>query len=126
MSNTALAISDPILFESTGGRFKGKFRVNFGRTQLTPRALLYYEKSFWWTMFGAIGMLLSRGAKGKLALSLEYANMQKLERKKFGLNNKIVEITMADGATHKLIVDKFDDFIERVRGQVPQQVAVTA
>jgi hypothetical protein len=63
-------------------------------------------------------MLLARRAKGKLALSIDLAQIRSVARGKYGVNKKILDVTVADGQTHRLMVDDFDRFAAALREQL--------
>jgi hypothetical protein len=118
-TSTALANpTSPVLIASSGGRFKSKFRMYFGRVELTAERLTYYEKSAVWLMFGALGMLLSRFAAGKRHTELELGRIAGVARGKHGFNKKILDIKTSDGASHRFMVDQFDAFIAALDEQL--------
>lgn len=122
MTSTALATtSDPILLNTSGGLIKGKLNVALGRLELTPRAIVFYERSRIWNMFGLIGALIATRLKGKRALDIELSSVKELTRTKFGFNKKILDVTLTDGTVHRVMVDKFDDFSSRLREQLAQR-----
>ncbi|MBX3158675.1 MAG: hypothetical protein KF773_22090 [Deltaproteobacteria bacterium] len=104
-----------ILFTSNGGLFRSKWRVHFGRYELTPTHLIWYQRSSFWLAFGALGMLLSRGTSGKRARDFELRAIAKAVRGKHGVNKKILDLTLTDGTTARLSVDKFDELVARLR-----------
>jgi hypothetical protein len=110
-----VAPTDPLLYQCSGGRFRGKFRMYFGRFEVTPTRLVYFEHSAWWQPFGALGMLLARSARGKRAAEFDHAQIRSFARGKFGLNKKILDLTMTDGTTHRFSIDKFDELIALLR-----------
>lgn len=110
MSN-ALVPVEPVLTTSNGGMFRSKWRLQFGRFELTSSRIIFYKRSNFWMMFGALGMLLSRGTSGKRALDLELSQIASAVRSKHGFNKNVLEVTMSDGTTHRLSVDKYDAFV---------------
>lgn len=120
-SSSSLALTptaEPVLATSNGGLIKGKMNVVFGRVELTARAVVFHQRSRLWMMFGLLGALLSMRSRGKRALELELTAISQLARGKYGLNKKILDVTMADGSTHRLMVDKYDDFTAQLRDQL--------
>lgn len=115
---SAMTTSDPVLAQTGGGRFKGKLRMFFGRFELTGRELVFYQRSIWFQMFGLIGALLGRKSAGKRTIALELGQVRSLARGKFGLNKKILDVTMADGSAHRFAFDDYDDFTSHLRAQV--------
>ena|SRR5438046_753857 len=103
--------SEPVLFESSGGLLKGR-RMAFGRFELTPTRIKYYQRSSLFLMFGALGALLQRASGGKLALEVEFAKIASVAHGKYALNKKILDFTMIDGAQYRLVIEKFDQFVE--------------
>jgi hypothetical protein len=101
---------------------KGR-RVMLGRFELTATRIVYYQLSSLWMMFGLIGALLSRRSAGKQALELEFANISSIARGKYGLNKKILDVKLMDGSEHRLVVDKFDEFVERLTAASGRAVA---
>ena len=65
-----------------------------------------------------VSMLFARRAKGKLALSIDLAQIRSVARGKYGANKKILDVTVADGQTHRLMVDDFDRFGAALREQL--------
>ncbi len=110
MSN-ALVPVETVLASSNGGMFKGKWRLQFGRFELTSTKIIFYKRSSFWMMFGALGVLLSRTTSGKRFLDLDLAQIKDAVRTKHMLNKNVLEVTMADGAQHRFSVDSFDAFV---------------
>ncbi len=118
MTDTALTTTEPVLFETDGGHFKGKLRMYGGRFELTARQLIFYQRSYWFQMFGLIGALLGMKSKGKRALEIELRQIRGLARGKFGLNKKILDVTLADGSEVRLSIAKYDELTARLREQI--------
>lgn len=118
MSNQSLVATDNILARSNGTLIKGKLNVQLGRYELTDSRIIFYGKSKAFMMFGALGALLAMLAKGKRALDIELDAVQSVERGKYGLNKKVLDITMADGTVHRLGIDKFDQLSAVLRDQL--------
>lgn len=110
MSNALLPI-DPVLAASNGGMFASKWRLQLGRFELTATRIIFYKRSGFWMLFGALGLLLSRGTSGKRALDLEVSKITSAVRTKHGFNKNVLEVTMADGVKHRLSIDKYDAFV---------------
>lgn len=110
MSN-ALVPTEPVLSTSNGGLFASKWRLSFGRLELTSSRIIFYKRSNFWMMFGALGMLLSRKTAGKRHLDLEVAQIADAVRSKHGFNKNVLEVTMKDGVKHRFSVDKYDAFV---------------
>jgi hypothetical protein len=115
MNPQALSVVEPVLFQSNAGLFVSKRRMVFARVELTGTRIVVYKKSAVWTMFGLIGLLIAMKLPGKRALELEYAAIAKVARGKYGFNKKILDVTMQDGATHRLSIDHFDEVAARLR-----------
>jgi hypothetical protein len=126
----ALQTTEPVIAESRGGYFKSKLRMFQGRAELTARGLIWYQSSIWWQMFGFIGALLAMKG-GKRAFELDLTQIQGLTRAKFGLNKNILDVTMADGTTHRFSLAKYDAFTGELTNQLaklgrPLQIAAIA
>ncbi len=119
MTSTALTTTPPPpLATSPGGLIAGKLNVRLGRVELTHHELRVLTPNRFFMMFGLIGMLLARRAKGKLALTVELSHVRTVARGKYGMNKKILDLTLADGATHRIMVDDFDRFGAALREQL--------
>jgi len=116
---------EAVLFESSGGLLKGR-RMSPGRFELTATRVLYYRQSYLWLMFGLIGALLSRTSAGKRELELEFAKIASIARGKYGLNKKILDFKMADGSEYRLVIDKIDQFVEKLTATSGHAIAPLA
>lgn len=116
--STALATTEPVIASTNGGLFKSKLRMHFARFDLTSSKIVTYQKSSIWLAFGALGILISRYTSGKRTLEIELAKVSTLARGKHGFNKNILDITMADGAKHRLSLDRFDEFTAQLTGQI--------
>ncbi|MBK9031071.1 MAG: hypothetical protein IPL61_07005 [Myxococcales bacterium] len=124
MSSTALVATAPApLALSNGGLIAGKLNVRLGKVELTASELRVRTISRVYQMFGLIGMLLGRRAKGTLALTIDLGRVRTVARGKHGLNKKILDVTVDDGQTHRVIVDDFDRFGAALRDQLARQGA---
>ena len=92
--------------------------VRLGKVELTASELQVRTISRAYQMFGLIGMLHGRRAKGTLALTIALGRVRTVSRGKYGLNKKILDITVDDGQTHRIIVDDFDRFGDALRAQL--------
>jgi hypothetical protein len=113
----ALQSTEPVVAESKGGYFKSKLSMRQGRLELTAKQLIWYQISLWWQMFGFIGALLSMKG-GKRLFDLDLTQIATLQRAKFGINTKVLDVTMADGAKHRFLINKFDDFTNELKSQL--------
>jgi hypothetical protein len=119
MSNALVPVSsEPVLATSNGGLFAGKWRLQFGRFEVTSTRIIFYKRSSFWMMFGALGMLLSRTTAGKRHLDLELSKITDAVRTKHLMNKNVLEVTMADGAKHRFSVDSFDALVAPLGGKV--------
>jgi hypothetical protein len=116
----------PVLVTTNGGLFKSKFRMHLGRFELTHDRIVYYQKSFFFMMFGALGLLLSRYSPGKRTLDIELSRIASLARGKHGFNKNILDLTLTDGSTHRLSLDRYDDFTAQLRDQLSRRAPLTA
>jgi hypothetical protein len=119
------AAAEQVLFETNGGYFKGKMRMIPGRLELTPTRIIYYKRSFWAQSFGFIGALLAN-KMGKRDTDIEFAGIASIARGKYALNKKILDIAMTDGSAHRISVDKFDEFVDKLTGTTGKPVAPLA
>jgi len=126
MNQQALTVVEPALFQSQGGLFLSKRRMVFATIELTATHLVVYRKSMLWLFFGAIGALLSRGARGKRALELPVASIASVARGKYGFNKKILDVTMTDGKTHRISIERFDELCTQLRAQLGAGVKFAA
>jgi hypothetical protein len=122
MTSTALTTtSAPVLVTSHGGIIRGKLKVDLGRVELTPKAIVFYRRNKLWYMFGLIGMLIAARTSGKRALDIDLGAITELARGKYGFNKKVLDLTLADGTAYRITVDKFDDFTAQLRDQLARR-----
>jgi hypothetical protein len=117
--------AEQVLIESDGGYFKGKMRMIPGRLELTPTRIIYYKRSFWAQSFGFIGALLAN-KMGKRDTDIEFAGIASIARGKYALNKKILDIAMTDGSAHRISVNKFDEFVQKLTDTTGKAVAPLA
>ncbi len=120
-SNALATTASSVIAASSGGRFKSKFRMYFGRFELTASSVVYYEKSGLWLMFGALGMLLSRYAAGKRHTEIELGTIKTIARGKHGFNKNILDVTLNDGTSHRFTIDQYDAFTAALREQLARR-----
>src|SRR5688572_13058400 len=118
MSN-ALTVSDPVLARFHGGVIRGKLNAHYARFELEHDRLAVYQHSRFLVAFGLIGLLIMRRLKGRLVNVLEFSKIATIGRGKFGFNKKILDVTMADGTTHRFNLD--DTSAARIRAQIGQR-----
>ena len=87
---------------------------------------MYYRRSTVWLMLGLIGALLSQRSSGKRDLELEFAKIASVARGRYGLNKKILDFKMTHGSEHRLAIDKFDQFVEKLTATSGHTVAPLA
>jgi hypothetical protein len=46
------------------------------------------------------------------------SQIRRYARGKYGLNKRVLDVTLADGTTHRLIVDKFEPFVDGLSQQL--------
>ncbi len=126
MTTALTTTTEPVLATSNGGIFKSKLRMHFARFELTATRIACYQKSSLWLAFGALGVLISRYTAGKRTLDLELGRVAAISRSKHGFNKNILEITMNDGAKHRLSVDRFDEFTAQLRDQLGRHGALVS
>jgi len=122
---------EPVLAETNGLIIRGKLNVRMGRYELTGSRLTFFMRSRIFMMFGALGALLQFLSKGKRELEIDLSKVTSMARSKYGLNKKILDVTLADGTVYRFGFDKFDDFTAKLRDQLAQcnasaQVKLTA
>jgi hypothetical protein len=122
----ALSVVEPVLLQSHGGLFVSKRRMAWARIELTSTRLVVYKKSIWLTGFGLIGALIARSMKGSRTLDLDLGAITQIARGKYGFNKKILDVTMKDGATHRITVDRFDEMVARLREAAGPAVKIAA
>ena len=118
MNNQALVVQPAPLATSNASHLVSRFRAYPGRIELTAPHLVFYQRSRLWLMFGALGMILSRLTAGRRAFDLELARVATIARGTFGLNKKILELTMADGTGHRFAVERYDELAAALRDQL--------
>ena len=118
MSTALTTTTEPVIASTNGGLFKSKLRMHFARFDLTSSKIVTYQKSSIWLAFGALGILISRYTSGKRTLEIELSKVTTLARGKYGFNKNILDITMSDGAKHRLSLDRFDEFTAQLTGQI--------
>ena len=72
-----------------------------------------------------IGALLASKV-GKRDTDIEYAGIASLARGKYALNKKILDIAMTDGSAHRISIDKFDEFVDKLTATTGKSVAPLA
>ena len=120
MTNQIVPV-EPVLAQTNGLIIRGKLNVRMGRYELTGSHLTFFMRSRIFMMFGALGALLSFLSKGKQELVIELSQITSIARSKYGLNKKILDVTLADGKVHRLGLDKFDDFTAALRDQLTRR-----
>ncbi len=119
MTSTALTTTTPApIARSHGGLIAGKLNVRLGKVELTASELRVMTISRAYQMFGLIGALLGRRAKGTLALTIDLGRVRTVARGKYGFNKKILDLTVEDGQTHRVMVEDFDRFGAALRDQL--------
>jgi hypothetical protein len=116
----AITTTESVLLQSRGGHIKGKLSVDLGRFDLTAQRIVFYKWSYWYRMFGLIGMLLAMRSRGTVALELELGQISGLARGKYGINKKVLDVTVG-GTTHRLTLDNYDAFAVAVRDAIAQR-----
>lgn len=118
MSTALVTTAAPPLATSNGGLIAGKLNVRIGKVELTAGELTVRVMSRFYMMFGLIGMLLGRKSKGTVALAVDLARITAVARGKYGVNKKILDVTVDGGAVHRIMVDDFDRFAAALRDQL--------
>lgn len=127
MTTTALTTtSEPALISTSGGRIRGKLKVDLGRMELTGSAIVFYQRNRLWYLFGLLGALIAARTNGKRALTIELATIGEVARGKYGLNKKVLDVKLTDGSEHRLMLDKYDDFVAQLRDQLARRGRVEA
>jgi hypothetical protein len=100
---TNALVAAPIKFQ--GAIIYGKLKLHYARFELEPGKIVVYQHPRWLMGFGLIGLLIARKSQGKRVLDLELSKIAVLGRGKFGLNKKVLEVTMLDGEQYRFNVD---------------------
>lgn len=111
---TTLTHVDPVLAASRGCLIAAKLKVVPGRFELTRDHIVFYRYPRWLAALGLIGMLFMRSLKGTRDLELPLARIATIVRGAYGLNKKVMNIQMVDGTVHRVSVERFDEFAERL------------
>ncbi len=102
---------------------RGKLALHLARIELEPGKIVVHQFSRWLMGFGLIGILIARKAQGKCIFALELSNIAVIGRGKFGLNKKVLEVTMFDGEHYRFsISDAKADLIRNHLAQWSQLV----
>ena len=117
--STAMTVpgSSPMKFH--GGILRGKLRMHYARFELASDQLVVYQHSRWLMGMGLIGFLLARKLQGKRIIEIGFDDIESIGRGRFGLNKKILEVTLKDGTLHRFSMD--DDASMKIREQVAQR-----
>jgi len=116
--HNALTVVEPVLAKSRGAQIMSKFKAHLGRLELTSTRLVFFRASKFWLMFGALGMILGARSGGTRAIDVELSRIAGIARGKHGFNKKVLELTLSDGTTHRLSVDRYDELVARLREQL--------
>jgi hypothetical protein len=108
----------PVLFQTRGMVILGKLRVHPVRYELHADRIVIYKQSRILLGLGLIGLLLAAKMRGKHYLDLELSQIRRYGRGKYGLNKRVLDVTLADGTTHRLIIDKFEPFVDCLSQQL--------
>jgi hypothetical protein len=101
-----------------GAIVHGGLKMHLARFELEPGKIVVYQHSWWLAGFGLLGLWISRKAQGKRVLDLELSKIAVIGRGKYGLNKKIVEITMTTGEQYRFNLG--DDKAALIRNHVAQ------
>ena len=126
MLSTALVPAAPTPIATTpGGVIISKLNVRLGRVELTAGELRVMAMSKFWMAFGVIGLLIGRKTRHKPVLTVDLGRVKAVARGKHGFNKKVLELTLEDGAVHRVMVDDFDPFGAVLRDQLAQRGSAT-
>jgi hypothetical protein len=114
----ALVPTEAVLFQTRGMLILGKLRVHPVRYELQSDRIVVWKQSRILLGLGLIGLLFAAKMRGKRHLDLELSQIRKYARGKYGLNKRVLDVTLADGAMHRLIIDKFDPFVDGLSQQL--------
>lgn len=122
MANIPLQEGETILHQGTLTVAYGTLKVSAGTGYLTNRRLLRIKTSMWQLYFGLIGVLLysifNRGDKPDLDTPL--TSLQTLARDPSGRNKHLMLLTTRDSQEYKLVLDKFDRWLEALTNALAQ------
>lgn len=116
--STAMTVQVPATVKFHGGILRSTLRVHYARFEVAPDQLVVYQHSRWLMGMGLIGLLLARKLQGKRAIEISFGDIENIGRGKFGLNKKVLEVTMKDGTLHRFSLD--DDASMKIRELVAQ------
>jgi hypothetical protein len=114
----ALVPTEAVLFQTRGMLILGKLRVHPVRYELQSDRIVVWKQPRILLGLGLIGLLFAAKMRGKRHLDLELSQIRKYARGKYGLNKRVLDVTLADGAMHRLIIDKFDPFVDGLSQQL--------
>ncbi|MDP2624574.1 MAG: hypothetical protein Q8P27_00125, partial [Candidatus Peregrinibacteria bacterium] len=90
-----------IVKEETALYIKSKLNVQAGRIYLTNKRLVFIKSMN--PMFGLIG-LLAKVNRGGLLFDIPRKDITRCENLKYGLNKKVMGLTLVDGQEIKFII----------------------
>lgn len=111
------ASGEPVLAESPAMWLAAGNEVRPGRIDLTPSRLVFFQASARTGLAGTmIGMLTPR-SRGHRALEIELGSIASMQRGRFRASGKVLELALADGTAHRVIVDKYEAFCSHLNAR---------
>lgn len=91
--------------------------VRPGRLDLTPTRLVFFQASARTGVVGTMLGLLTPRSRGQRALEIELASIASMQRGRFRVNRNVLELALADGTAHRVIVDKYEAFCSHLNAR---------
>ena len=114
----ALIVTEAVLFQTRGMLILGKLRVHPVRYELQSDRIVVWKQPRILLGLGVLGLLFAAKMRGKRHLDIDLSQIRRYARGKYGLNKRVLDVTLADGTTHRLIVDKFEPFVDGLSQQL--------
>jgi hypothetical protein len=114
ITNVPVHVPIPAIATSRGALIISTLRVRPGRWELTRHQLVFHQFSRWLGALGLIGVFLMKYARGSRALALDLPKIATITRGSYGRNKRVMDVTMVDGAVHRIVVDNFDEIAARL------------
>jgi hypothetical protein len=111
------ATGEPIVAESTGMWIADGNDVRPGRIDLTPRRIVFHQASARTGLAGTVIGILTPKSGGHRALDIELATITRVQRGRFRASGKVLELSLADGRSHRVIVDRYDAFVSHLNAR---------
>jgi hypothetical protein len=112
------ATGEPVLAESSGMWIAGDRDLRPGRIDLTARRIVFYRANDRDGLAGTmLGLLQPRNGTTHRALDIDLASITRVQRGRFRATGKVLELSLADGTSHRVIVDRYDAFVSHLNAR---------